>query len=112
MDEMWPISETHMFSDRTINQLNLGFNRIFNHIKSFGDSTCTAATLGIQGADLGSKCSSITGYPTSLNQSTQDCIGCGLSSHPDVGIFFSGRPRLCSLPGRHQRLLLNRTPWT
>ena len=37
------ISETHMFSDRTINQLNLGFNRIFNHIQSFGDSTCTAA---------------------------------------------------------------------
>jgi Carboxypeptidase regulatory-like domain/TonB-dependent Receptor Plug Domain len=74
------LSETHMFSDRTINQLNVGFNRIFNHIKSFGDSTCEAAVLGIQGADLASKCSGITGYPTSLNQSTQDCISCGLSS--------------------------------
>ncbi|HYM08839.1 MAG TPA: carboxypeptidase-like regulatory domain-containing protein [Terriglobales bacterium] len=84
------ISETHMFSDRTINQLNLGFNRIFNHIKSFGDSTCTAAILGIQGADLGSKCSSITGYPTSLNQSTKDCIGCGLSSTQMSGYFSLG----------------------
>jgi hypothetical protein len=84
------ISETHMFSDRTINQLNAGFNRIFNHIKSFGDSTCEAATLGIQGADLGSKCSSITGYPASLNQSTKDCIGCGLSSTQMSGYFSLG----------------------
>src|ERR1700732_1426497 len=84
------ISETHMFSDRTINQFNAGFNRIFNHIKSFADSTCEAATLGIQGADLGSKCSSITGYPASLNQSTQDCIGCGLSSTQMSGYFSLG----------------------
>jgi hypothetical protein len=84
------ISETHMFSDRTINQFNAGFNRIFNHIKSFGDSTCEAATLGIQGADLGSKCSGITGYPASLNQSTQDCIGCGLSSTQMSGYFSLG----------------------
>ena len=34
------LSETHIFSDRTINQVSFGFNRIFNHIKSFGDSTC------------------------------------------------------------------------
>ena len=26
------MSETHIFNERTINQLNLGFNRIFNHI--------------------------------------------------------------------------------
>jgi hypothetical protein len=84
------LSETHMFSDRTINQFNAGFNRIFNHIKSFGDSTCEAATLGIQGADLGSKCSGITGYPASLNQSTKDCIGCGLSSTQMSGYFSLG----------------------
>src|ERR1700681_255986 len=84
------LSETHMFSDRTINQVNAGFNRIFNHIKSFGDSTCTAASLGIRGADLGSKCSGITGYPASLNQSTQDCIGCGLSSTQMSGYFSLG----------------------
>ena len=84
------LSETHMFTDRTINQFNAGFNRIFNHIKSFGDSTCKAATLGIQGADLASKCSGITGYPASLNQSTKDCIGCGLSSTQMSGYFSLG----------------------
>jgi hypothetical protein len=84
------ISETHMFSDRTINQFNAGFNRIFNHIKSFGDSTCEAAALGIQGADLASKCDSITGYPASLNQSTQDCVSCGLSSTQMSGYFSLG----------------------
>jgi len=31
------ISETHIFSDRNINQVTVGFNRIFNHILSFGD---------------------------------------------------------------------------
>jgi hypothetical protein len=84
------ISETHMFSDRTINQFNAGFNRIFNHIKSFGDSTCEAAALGIQGADLASKCDNITGYPASLNQSTQDCVSCGLSSTQMAGYFSLG----------------------
>jgi hypothetical protein len=84
------ISETHMFSDRTINQFNAGFNRIFNHIKSFGDSTCEAAVLGIQGADLASKCDGITGYPASLNQSTKDCVSCGLSSTQMAGYFSLG----------------------
>jgi hypothetical protein len=74
------VSETHLFSDRTINQFNAGFNRIFNHISSFGTGTCKAAQLGIQGADLGSACDSVTGYPASLNQSSKDCVGCGLSS--------------------------------
>ncbi|MGA7697226.1 MAG: carboxypeptidase regulatory-like domain-containing protein [Candidatus Sulfotelmatobacter sp.] len=77
------VSETHVLSDRTINQFSAGFNRIFNHINSWGDfggRTCTAASLGIQGADLSSQCDSITGYPASLNQSTQDCMSCGLSS--------------------------------
>jgi len=72
------ISETHVFSDRSINQFNAGFNRIFNHIKSFGDSTCEAAKLGIQGADLNSRC---PGAPASvITQSTKDCMSCGLSS--------------------------------
>jgi len=74
------ISETHIFSDRTLNQVSFGFNRIFNHILSIGDRTCEAAKLGIQGADLASDCDSITGYPASLNQSTKDCMSCGLSS--------------------------------
>src|SRR6184192_1318387 len=72
------ISETHVFSDRTINQFNAGFNRIFNHIRSFGDGTCEAAKLGIQGADLNSKC---PGAPVGvITQSTKDCMSCGLSS--------------------------------
>jgi hypothetical protein len=74
------ISETHVFSANTINQLNLGYNRIFNHILSFGTGTCEAAIIGIPGADLGAKCDSITGYPASLNQSSKDCISCGMTS--------------------------------
>jgi hypothetical protein len=84
------VSETHLFSDRTINQFNAGFNRIFNHILSFGDRSCEAAKLGIQGADLGSLCDSITGYPASLNQSTKDCMGCGLSSTQMSGYWSLG----------------------
>ena len=84
------VSETHLFSDRTINQFNAGFNRIFNHISSFGTGTCEAAKLGIQGADLGSGCDSITGYPASLNQSSKDCVGCGLSSTQLTGYWSLG----------------------
>src|SRR5438477_449494 len=45
------ISETHVFSANTINQFSVGFNRIFNHILSFGDRTCESAKLGIPGAN-------------------------------------------------------------
>src|SRR5208282_5136626 len=65
------VSETHLFSDRTINQASFGFNRIFNHILSYGTGTCKAAKIGIQGADLGANCDSVTGYPSNLNQSTK-----------------------------------------
>jgi hypothetical protein len=74
------ISETHVFSANTINQVNVGYNRIFNHILSFGTGSCEAAIIGIPGADLGSKCDSVTGYPASLNQSNKDCISCGMTS--------------------------------
>jgi carboxypeptidase family protein len=74
------LSETHIFSPNTINQVNAGFSRIFNHILSFGTGTCEAAIIGIPGADLGSKCDGITGYPASLNQATNDCEGCGMTS--------------------------------
>jgi len=47
------LSETHIFSSRTVNQLNIGFNRIFNEITSFGTGTCEAQKLGIPGANLG-----------------------------------------------------------
>ncbi len=84
------VSETHLFSDRTINQFSVGFNRIFNHILSFGTGTCEAAKIGIQGADLGKQCDSITGYPASLNQSAKDCVGCGLSSTQLTGYWSVG----------------------
>ena len=47
------LSETHLFSPNTINQLNAGFSRIFNHILSFGTGTCEASIIGIPGANLG-----------------------------------------------------------
>ncbi len=74
------VSETHLFSDRTINQASFGFSRIFNHILSFGTGSCEASIIGIPGANLGSHCDSVTGYPASLNQSNKDCISCGLTS--------------------------------
>jgi hypothetical protein len=82
------LSETHVFSERTVNLINAGFNRIFNHITSFADRSCKSAALGIQGANLGSHCNSLTGYPPSLDQSTKDCISCGLSS-TQVGGYWS-----------------------
>ena len=72
------LSETHIFSDRNINQITFGFNRIFNHILSFGDRSCEAAKLGILGANLNSICPNA---PSGLvNQSTKDCISCGMTS--------------------------------
>lgn len=84
------LSETHVFSANTINQVNVGYNRIFNHILSFGTGTCEAAIIGIPGADLGSKCDSVTGYPASLNQSNKDCISCGMTSFLMANYFAIG----------------------
>jgi hypothetical protein len=47
------ISETHIFSPTTVNQISGGFNRIFNYITSQGNASCYARTLGIPGANLG-----------------------------------------------------------
>jgi carboxypeptidase family protein len=47
------ISETHIFSPSTINQITGGFNRIFDYIFSQGNNTCDARALGIPGANLG-----------------------------------------------------------
>ncbi|HEX4427033.1 MAG TPA: carboxypeptidase-like regulatory domain-containing protein [Terriglobales bacterium] len=83
------ISETHVFSDRTINQFQVGFNRIFNSILSFGDRSCESARLGIQGANLSGACDSFTGLPGGLTQSTTDCVSCGLSSTQLAGGYYS-----------------------
>ncbi len=47
------ISETHLFSPTTVNQMSFGFNRIFDYITSQGTGSCYSAALGIPGADLG-----------------------------------------------------------
>jgi hypothetical protein len=82
------ITETHVFSPNLINQATVGYNRIFNHILSFGTGTCEAAKLGIPGADLASSCDFLTGYPASLNQASQECVSCGLTSF-DMSAYFS-----------------------
>jgi hypothetical protein len=72
------LSETHIFSDRNINQFIFGYNRIFNHILSFGDRSCEAANIGIVGANLNSKCPNAPSGVVA--QSTKDCMSCGMSS--------------------------------
>ena len=67
---------------------SVGFNRIFNHIKSFGDSTCEAANLGIQGADLDSNCSGVTA-PASLIAVNQGLHELWPEFDPDVGGYWS-----------------------
>jgi len=47
------LSETHIFSERTVNQFSIGFNRISNYFTSFGSGTCESDKLGIPGANLG-----------------------------------------------------------
>jgi Carboxypeptidase regulatory-like domain len=84
------LSETHVFSEKTINQFSAGYNRIFNHILSFGTGSCEAALIGIPGADLASKCDGITGYPASLNQSPQECVSCGMTSFLMTAYFAVG----------------------
>ena len=52
------VSETHIFSPNAINQLTLGYNRIFDHITSYGDGTDWSTQLGIPNANLGTYLSS------------------------------------------------------
>jgi hypothetical protein len=54
------ISETHLFSPSTVNQLSFGFNRIFDYITSQGSGSCLAATFGIPGANLGGNSCGLT----------------------------------------------------
>jgi Carboxypeptidase regulatory-like domain len=72
------ISETHVFNDHNINQVTVGYNRIFNHILSFGDRSCEAQKLGILGADLNSLCGAQP--PGIVNQTIKDCMSCGMTS--------------------------------
>ena len=52
------VSETHIFSSTKLNQFTAGYNRIFDHIKSYGDGTDWNSKLGIPNANLGTYFSS------------------------------------------------------
>ncbi len=54
------LSETHVFSPRTVNQVSAGYNRIFNYISSQGTGSCLSAALGIPGANLGGESCGLT----------------------------------------------------
>jgi len=74
------ISETHVFSPTTINQITGGYNRIFDYITSQGTSSCESAKLGIPGANL--DC-------TSGNTCIKSGVSCGLSISEVLGNYFS-----------------------
>ncbi len=54
------VSETHVFSPTTVNQVSGGYNRIFNYITSQGSGSCLAAAFGIPGANLGGESCGLT----------------------------------------------------
>jgi hypothetical protein len=84
------ISETHVFSGNKFNQINAGFNRIFNFIKSYGYGTCEGNKIGIPNANLDATCNPPSGLPGIVNQSSQYCISCGLTSiQPPSGGYWS-----------------------
>ena len=84
------ISETHIFSSNTVNQISGGFNRIFNFIKSYGYGTCEGNKLGIVDANIDAFCNQPSGIPGIVDQSSQFCISCGLTSiQPPAGTYWS-----------------------
>jgi hypothetical protein len=74
------LSETHVFSPTTVNQVSGGYNRIFNYITSQGSGTCAAAKIGIPGANL--DCS-----PS--NTCVPGGVSCGLPTLQVFGGYFS-----------------------
>jgi hypothetical protein len=84
------ISETHIFSGNMFNQISGGFNRIFNFIKSYGYGTCEGNNIGIPNANLDAVCNPGGQIPGIVNQSSQFCISCGLTSiQPPAGGYWS-----------------------
>lgn len=66
------LSETHIFSTRLINVATVGYNRIFNHIHSYGTGSNESTTLGIPGSDLGG---SATGLVDACPAGGFACLG-------------------------------------
>ncbi len=54
------LSETHVFTPNTINQISGGYNRIFDYISSQGSGSCISAAFGIPGANLGGESCGLT----------------------------------------------------
>ena len=75
------LSETHVFSPTTVNQVSGGYNRIFNYITSQGTGSCEAARIGIPGGNL--NCTGSGGSCVSGGTS------CGLTSTQFDGGFWS-----------------------
>src|SRR5271155_3215632 len=74
------LSETHVFSPTTINQITGGYNRIFDYITSQGTGSCESAILGIPGANLDCSAS---------NKCAPSGVSCGLTISEVEGGFFS-----------------------
>jgi hypothetical protein len=71
---------THVFSPNTLNKATLGYNRIFNHILSYGYGSCEAEKLGIPNANL--NCNP-------QGQCSAGGVSCGLTSFLLTGGFWS-----------------------
>jgi hypothetical protein len=74
------LSETHVFSPTTVNQVTGGYNRIFDYITSQGTGSCESAKLGIPGANLDCNAS---------DQCAKSGVSCGLTISELLGGYFS-----------------------
>jgi hypothetical protein len=76
------LSETHVFSPTTVNQISGGYNRIFDYITSQGLGSCMANKIGIPGANLDLGCQA-------SNACSPNGISCGLTSTQFGGGYWS-----------------------
>ena len=74
------LSETHVFSPNTVNQISGGYNRIFDYISSQGTGSCESQIIGIPGANLDCNASNVC---------APNGISCGLTSTQVNGGFWS-----------------------
>lgn len=74
------LSETHIFSPTTVNQVSGGYNRIFNYITSQGYRSCQSQVFQIPGANLNCNAS---------NNCVAPFISCGLTSTQFSGGYWS-----------------------
>ena len=80
------LSETHIFSDRTVNQVSGGLQPDLQSYSLIRRPDLQAAKIGIAGANLDSSC---PGAPAGLSQSSTDCVSCGLTTTQIFGGYWS-----------------------